>query len=407
MTGPDVLADLDRRRLALLLVAGAVVVGAGAGFAVPLGSPASNVEPITASTGVSTPATPAATTTVSTPTPRTASLSLALSNPAPVGNPNGSVPDVSVPLSGTVAWNGSVDRAVVTARTWTPAGWRTATTRTYRPAGTSLDLGSTLGSVVVANASAFDNPAAGTVVERRGAVSVAVQLYVDGELVGSATRTRAYTLPVANTGSADVPAGAPPSGSTNDAGGSDADPDARPRLILVGNDPDPTVFGVTAPVPGASGVERVTLRNAGEATGRLTVTASNWTDAENGLIEPERAAGDETPKAGELREHLRVRVAVVGDDNETTYPAGSASRFVDASAVTPAQLSTTRRLAPEENATLVFQWWLPAETGNIVQSDAARVRYEYGLVRPSEAGAASSASAVFVAPNRAETDGKI
>ncbi|GGM67164.1 hypothetical protein J2752_000070 [Halarchaeum rubridurum] len=404
MTGTD-RPDLDRRRLALLLVVGAVVVGAGAGFVAPLGSPSVGPDPAAASGAPSTPAASGATAMAAAPNPRAASLSLDLGSPGAVANANGTVRNVSVPLSGAVAWNGSVDRAVVTVRTWTPAGWRTATSRTARPSGTSLDLGTAFGAVAVADASAFDNPAAGTTVERRGAVSVAVRLYADGERVGSAMRTRAYTLPVTNTGAPPVPATAPSAGPSGD-GADGADGDERPRLVLVGNDPDPTVFGASAPVPGASDVEHVTLRNAGDAPGRLHVTASNWTDAENGLIEPERAAGDDTPRAGELREHLRIRVAIVGGENETTYLVGSASGFTDASAATPSRLRTTRTLAPGENATLVFQWRLPTTTGNVVQSDAARVRYEYRLGEPSGTDAASSTSAVLLASYTSGTEEK-
>lgn len=387
MTPRDLVAGASSRATVLLVVVGAVVLGAGAGFVAPTGS-AGPIEAVASTTTAHAPAPGAAS---AGPNERNASLSLSLTSPSPVSNANGTVGNVTVPLSGSASWNGSVGRAVVSVRAWTPAnGWRLVTNRTVHPSGSSLDVAAAVGPSVLAaraNESGFSDPVNGTTVERTGYVSVSVSLFADGSAVGSASRTASYSFTVTNAPSpssanaSDGSTNASTTANTNTgtASASESSSGDGPRLVFVSDRHDPTAFGASNVAPGASGGSRVTMRNAGGAAGRLVVAASNWTNAENGLIAPEVAAGDHTPNRGELRQHLRIRVAVVGDGGGVEYLAGSASSFANASDAPASSLGFERTLSPGANATLVFQWRLPAATGNVVQSDAAGLNYTYTL----------------------------
>ncbi|WP_435102385.1 hypothetical protein [Halarchaeum sp. P4] len=371
---------LDGRYLALLVVSGAVVLGAGAGFVVPTDT--QDAAPVT----TTAPPTPPV---ESGPNPQNASVSVSIAAPSSVTNANGTVETVSLPLSGSASWAGSVERARVTVWSWTPQSeWQPVANATATPTGGSLDVASVVGkSIQVANASEFSNPADETTVERRGYVAVSVQVFADGERVGTTARTRAYTLSVTNDADGSSSASMTPVGVHYDTANSTSTNDSgRPRLVIVGNANNVSGFGATGVAPGMNGESRVTLENRGNASGRLVVAASNWTDAENDRIEPERDAGDATASDGELYEGLAVRVAVVENDG-VTYLAGSASAFVAADSTTGSDFEFERTLAPGENVTLVTQWRLPRDAGNVVQSDAAGVSFSYALSNTTSATA--------------------
>lgn len=112
-------------------------------------------------------------------------------------------------------------------------------------------------------------------------------------------------------------------------------------------------------VPGTSGRVTTTATLTG-APADLWVTAAGTDDGENGLAEPEAAAGDDGV-AGELAAALRVRLVV---DGETLYEGSLAGLDVPGALVTGCVAG---------DVPLRLEWTLPETTTNEVQTDAARV----------------------------------
>jgi hypothetical protein len=171
--------------------------------------------------------------------------------------------------------------------------------------------------------------------------------------------------------------GSVPSGSGPGAGGGGTDPteeapSASVELGVDGLDAG-SVVDAEGLAPGDSGTTTFTVVNGGRTAGSLAVTADVVADAEGGLLEPERSLGD-TAADGELDDALGVRVAVVGEDGERTYLAGSEGAFVALSAVDG---GPSTRLAGDESATVLVEWRVDVLAGNEVQSDvlAALLRF--------------------------------
>ena len=135
--------------------------------------------------------------------------------------------------------------------------------------------------------------------------------------------------------------------------------------------------------PGQSGRGTLTLRNAEDEGGNLTISAVENTDDENGLTDPENAV-DSTADVGELSSHLEVRVAVRNRAGDETYLFGSESGYVTLSELRSRTPSAGYHLASGEEVTLVADWRLPASTGNVVQSDG--ITTELGLTLESTDG---------------------
>lgn len=89
------------------------------------------------------------------------------------------------------------------------------------------------------------------------------------------------------------------------------------------NGPNVVKFTVGDMAPGDPAiVETWTLKNIGSITGYLSLSRIDVTGQENGVSEPEAAAGDTTPNVGEL--HPLVDVTLFVDTNENgTYEAGT------------------------------------------------------------------------------------
>jgi hypothetical protein len=132
-------------------------------------------------------------------------------------------------------------------------------------------------------------------------------------------------------------------------------------------------------LPGDEGAHSVTLENNGSASGTLVAAFTNVSDGENGLTEPERELGDDST-AGELSEHLRVRLSVVGN-GEYIVGNGSESGYVRLSEVEEnATLADDEiLLGSGERVTVTFEWRLPVQTGNVVQSDRVGFDLTLGL----------------------------
>ncbi len=141
-------------------------------------------------------------------------------------------------------------------------------------------------------------------------------------------------------------------------------------------DADATLLRAEGVVPGDAGTSRLPLRNDGTATGQLAVVSFTVESGENGITSAE-ARVDDSAAAGELAENLLVRLSVRYSDGETVRVFGS-DAFVPLADV-EVRNRTVGPLAAGEEATVVFEWRLPTDTGNEVQSDTARFDVVFGL----------------------------
>ena len=131
--------------------------------------------------------------------------------------------------------------------------------------------------------------------------------------------------------------------------------------------------------PGQSGQGTLTLRNAEDEDGNLTVTSVAITDEENGITDPESAV-DSTPDEGELSSALEVRLSI-DDGNSQTYLLGTESGYATLEELPDDAPSDAYGLASGEEVTLVMDWRLPSSAGNEIQSDGVSV--DLGLLLES------------------------
>lgn len=142
---------------------------------------------------------------------------------------------------------------------------------------------------------------------------------------------------------------------------------------------DSVVLSYENVAPGDGGTETVAVGNEGTRAGNLSVTHIVAADEENG-VEGAESAVDDTPDEGEFSEHLRVAVAVNYPDGHTTplFGTGDGARPVTDLAALSAE-SVSGELPPGETATVAVTWLLPADTGNVVQSDRVSVDVTFAL----------------------------
>lgn len=135
-----------------------------------------------------------------------------------------------------------------------------------------------------------------------------------------------------------------------------------------------TSWDITGIMPGDTGTKTVTLHNAGDVDGFVTIWISDVVSSEG--INPESETGD-TAEPGELDDHLLFNIScsrlstniglptTIDNLPQTTYPSPGYLR------VTPLDVGDT--------VTLAWQWELPALTGNDVQGDMLSFTINYML----------------------------
>ncbi|WP_436906517.1 hypothetical protein [Halosimplex marinum] len=156
----------------------------------------------------------------------------------------------------------------------------------------------------------------------------------------------------------------------------------EPATVSLETSENRTLLRARDVAPGDSGRSRLTLRNTGSAAGEIGVSGVVVDGSENGVVQAE-AAVDDDPSESELPERLLVRLAVRYPDGEAVPVFGDGG-FVPL-ADTEGTNRTVGRLGPGEAVTVVFEWRLPEETGNVVQSDTASFELAFGIRAPTAA----------------------
>lgn len=140
-------------------------------------------------------------------------------------------------------------------------------------------------------------------------------------------------------------------------------------------------------IPGDSGAVSLNVTNDSNRSGQLSATITNFRDYENGLTESEKKIDDDP--GGELSRNLLVRWAVEGSDGNRTYLFDSSYQPIttlDEETGTAGYLNQSQTdigvIGPKENVTVVFEWKIPAETGNKIQTDAVVFDIDFTLSGP-------------------------
>lgn len=164
-------------------------------------------------------------------------------------------------------------------------------------------------------------------------------------------------------------------------------PRRPPTGRLVGVTLPPTTLGDLQ--PGDGGTMSVGLRLLG-APARLWLRADAGAFTEGGLVEPERAAGDDTA-TGELQSYLHVTLwhdsdgDGVRDADETVFydgPADGLGTLAGGVSFTPGEDDC---LAPGTYP-VALRWHLPADAPNTVQTDGVTLTLDFAATECGVAG---------------------
>ena len=130
--------------------------------------------------------------------------------------------------------------------------------------------------------------------------------------------------------------------------------------------------------PNSDGSRTVVLRNSGADPGTLTIAETALTQRENGLAGPEVEV-DNSTDSGELAEHLLVRLQFQTTNGTTVALYGTGDGPRPLSDVVGENSSRAVSLDPGNQTRLQFEWVLPEDTGNVVQSDSLTLNATFQL----------------------------
>jgi len=150
------------------------------------------------------------------------------------------------------------------------------------------------------------------------------------------------------------------------------------------SDSDTRLLDASDVAPGANGTRTIVLRNNGEDPGTLTIAETSLTERENDLVGPEINV-DNTSETGELADHLLVQLQFRTANGTSVALYGTSDGPRPLSTIVAESRSQPVALQPGTRARLQFEWVLPADTGNVVQSDSLTLNATF-QVRASDAG---------------------
>ncbi|WP_135662581.1 hypothetical protein [Halorhabdus rudnickae] len=168
-------------------------------------------------------------------------------------------------------------------------------------------------------------------------------------------------------------------GGGGGGGGGAVPPDDEVTISLTA-DGEGSLLEAEDVVPGDTGTETMTLRNAGNRAGQVRLARTTITDLENGIVDPE-AFVDDSPNDGELSGAIDVRLAFVYPDGTETRVIGSESSYVTLADVNDSEIPETP-LEPGEELNVRLDWRVSEDVGNEIQTDEAIVDAVFQLRAP-------------------------
>ncbi|WP_153952195.1 TasA family protein [Halosegnis longus] len=149
------------------------------------------------------------------------------------------------------------------------------------------------------------------------------------------------------------------------------------NLTADGNDgSETTTLSVTGAAPGDTGIATTTLRNAGNISGFLNVDIDSVSSAENGLVEPERQAGDSSTggSSGELADYLSLELDIGGN----MFTSGLVSGMENV------QFNPNEPISGSSVKDFNIQWEIDEAAGNVIQTDSVSVDFTLELLQEAQ-----------------------
>jgi hypothetical protein len=127
-------------------------------------------------------------------------------------------------------------------------------------------------------------------------------------------------------------------------------------------------FTISDILPGDSGSETFRLANNGTESFDVQVSAIEVTESENGLTEPESKV--DSTAGGELGALARGRLYFEPTESSRTYVVGGPDQGVPIEEFPADRSDAAMTLPANESVTLGFDWMLPPDTANVIQTDS-------------------------------------
>jgi hypothetical protein len=231
----------------------------------------------------------------------------------------------------------------------------------------ALSIG--LGTISVDNSSMTASDPVGEVPEEKSTVSTPVS-------VTSPTVTTAAKDPVSDAETTQTPRNTVRYGSWPDDDSIQplSTDDSVPAL-----DTATVPFIVTDVLPGDADLETLTLTNVGNETADVSVGDISISQGENGLTEPEAKVDDSA--GGELGALASGRVYFETADSTTIDVVGGRDRTVPIEQFPAERSDASVAVAPNESVTLVVEWAVPSDVGNVVQTDSVSINATVSATR--------------------------
>lgn len=157
------------------------------------------------------------------------------------------------------------------------------------------------------------------------------------------------------------------------------------------------LFDLAGIAPGDSGSATLVVTNPRDGAVTVRVGVASLRTDDNGCVEPERAAGDETCASGggELQDELWLTLAV--DSAERVLGSRTLATWAERPATDPIDLS------PHASRTYELSYRLPLESSNLTQSDLVEFRLRVELEGDSDVGSEPPSVVVPATPSLPST----
>ena len=144
-------------------------------------------------------------------------------------------------------------------------------------------------------------------------------------------------------------------------------------------------FNKTGLKPGLSGEQIIDIQSLGDIGTKASIRLSLTSNAENGVIGPETAAGD-TPDNGqwdgELAQNIRVKISYDGN-NDGGFDSPAYDYTLAEYHANPNQLLLGEVTGPDTTtsriASVKLEWSIPADADNKIMTDSAGINVIFGL----------------------------
>lgn len=123
------------------------------------------------------------------------------------------------------------------------------------------------------------------------------------------------------------------------------------------------------------------LKNAGTLGGYLNITGISFNNLENGILEPEAAAGDTSADVGELGSLLGLSL-YFDNDKDGYFSTGDVRIYDGMINNLPASITLNKQLAAGSDVKImaVVNWWT-TPNDNLAQSDSVAVDFTFSLTQ--------------------------